>query len=93
MLTVKNLDLSYGASQALYGINLEARLGEISSVLGRNGVGKTSLAKALVGRKMSDDGEILWNGLDISKVGPAERAHLGISYVCLLYTSPSPRDS
>ena len=81
MLTVKNLDLSYGASQALYGINLEARLGEISSVLGRNGVGKTSLAKALVGRKMSDDGEILWNGLDISKVGPAERAHLGISYV------------
>ena len=80
-LTVKNLDLSYGASQALYSINLEASSGQITSVLGRNGVGKTSLAKALVGRKMSYSGEIRWNGLDVSNVGPAERAHIGMSYV------------
>lgn len=49
MLTVSNVDLYYGAAQALRGVSLTARKGEITCVLGRNGVGKTSLLRAIVG--------------------------------------------
>ena len=49
MLKINDLNVSYGASQVLFGVDLEANLGEISCVLGRNGVGKTSLVRAVAG--------------------------------------------
>ncbi len=51
MLTVSAIDLHYGAAQALRRVSLEARPGEVTCVLGRNGVGKTSLMRAIVGRE------------------------------------------
>ena len=58
MLTVSNVDLYYGAAQALRNVSLEARQGEITCVLGRNGVGKTSLLRAIVGQQAIRKGEI-----------------------------------
>ena len=70
MLEVKDLNVSYGASQALYDIDLRADRGEISCVLGRNGVGKTSLVRAVAGRHIATSGQIFWNGDDICKKRP-----------------------
>ena len=81
MLEVKDLNVSYGASQALYDIDLRADRGEISCVLGRNGVGKTSLVRAVAGRHIATSGQIFWNGDDICKKDPASRAKLGVAYV------------
>ena len=58
MLAVKDLSLHYGASQALRGISLEARPGAVTCVLGRNGVGKTSLLRAIVGQRAISGGSI-----------------------------------
>jgi urea transport system ATP-binding protein len=81
MLEVKDLNVSYGAIQALYGVDLVANLGEISCVLGRNGVGKTSLVRAVAGRHIATSGQIFWDGNDIRDTDPASRAKLGIAYV------------
>jgi urea transport system ATP-binding protein len=81
MLNVENIDLHYGASKALHGVNLSAEKGRITSILGRNGVGKTSIARAVTGRHTISGGTILWEGKDIAKTSIAERARLGISYV------------
>jgi urea transport system ATP-binding protein len=51
MLTISALDLHYGAAQALRRVSIEARVGEVTCVLGRNGVGKTSLMRAIVGHQ------------------------------------------
>jgi urea transport system ATP-binding protein len=81
MLCVENIDLHYGASKALYGVNLTAQKGQITSILGRNGVGKTSIARAITGRHGISAGAIQWEGKEIAKASIAERARLGISYV------------
>lgn len=81
MLEVKNLDLFYGASQALYEVDLAAKPGEVACVMGRNGVGKTSLLRALAGHQGIQRGQILWDGEDIAKMAPHERAKRGIAYV------------
>ena len=81
MLEVKDLNVSYGAIQALYGVDLVANLGEISCVLGRNGVGKTSLVRAVAGRHIATSGQIFWDGNDIRDTDPASRAKLGVAYV------------
>lgn len=81
MLNVENIELYYGASKALHGVNLQAQKGEITSILGRNGVGKTSIARAITGRHAISGGQILWEGKNIAKTSIAERARLGISYV------------
>ena len=81
MLTVENIDLHYGAAQALRGVSLEAKQGEISCVLGRNGVGKTSLLRALAGHQPISRGRLVWQGEDISKLSPHARARRGIGYV------------
>ena len=70
MLSVEKIDLHYGAAQALRGISLEARPGKVTCVLGRNGVGKTSLLRAIVGQHAITAGSIQWNGRDISKLPP-----------------------
>ncbi|MDN3564012.1 urea ABC transporter ATP-binding subunit UrtE [Paeniroseomonas aquatica] len=81
MLRVENIDLSYGASRCLRGVSLEADPGRITCVLGRNGVGKSSLMRAIVGLEKVQSGRILWEGKDIARMAPAERARAGIGYV------------
>ena len=81
MLDARTIDLHYGAAQALRGVSLQAEVGEVTCVLGRNGVGKTSLLDALAGQQPISGGSILWEGADITKLKPYERARRGIAYV------------
>jgi urea transport system ATP-binding protein len=81
MLTVQDIDLYYGASQALKSVALEAEKGRVTCVMGRNGVGKTSLLKAVAGHQAIQSGQIFWEDKDISALSPHERAALGIAYV------------
>ena len=81
MLAIDNLSLKYGASQALRSVSLEAPVGEVTCVLGRNGVGKTSLLRALSGQRPISAGHIKFDGQDITRLKPFERAALGIAYV------------
>jgi len=81
MLQVNAIDLHYGAAQALRGITMQAEPGKVTCVLGRNGVGKTSLLDALMGQHAVSKGNILWEGADITALRPADRARRGIAYV------------
>src|ERR1700675_4289743 len=81
MLNVTAIDLHYGAAQALRSVSLTATPGEVTCVLGRNGVGKTSLLRALIGQHPISKGAIAFDGHDITKLRPFERARKGISYV------------
>jgi urea transport system ATP-binding protein len=81
MLEANNVDLHYGAAQALRGVSLHAEPGKVTCVLGRNGVGKTSLLRALVGQRPVSGGTITWDGTDITRLRPVERARRGIAYV------------
>jgi urea transport system ATP-binding protein len=81
MLEVKNIDLYYGAAQALRSVSLKVEPGKVACVLGRNGVGKTSLLRAIVGQYPVANGNILFNGADITSAGAADRARMGIAFV------------
>lgn len=81
MLTIDNVSLHYGAAQALRGVSLTAKPGEITCVLGRNGVGKTSLLRALAGHQPVSSGGITWEGDSIDSLSPHARARRGIAYV------------
>jgi len=81
MLTVSDVDLYYGAAQALRRVSLEARPGEVTCVMGRNGVGKTSLSRALIGLQPIAAGKVQWEGRDLAGLPPFERARRGIAYV------------
>jgi urea transport system ATP-binding protein len=81
MLAANAIDLHYGAAQALRAITLQAAPGKVTCVLGRNGVGKTSLLRALIGEHPVSAGSITWEGADITALEPYERARRGIAYV------------
>jgi urea transport system ATP-binding protein len=81
MLDVNAIDLHYGAARALRGVSLQAEPGKVTCVLGRNGVGKTSLLRALIGQHPVSRGSISWDGADITTLRPYERARRGIAYV------------
>ena len=81
MLQVEGIDLYYGAAQALRGVSVTAKAGEVTTVLGRNGVGKSSLLRAITGHQAVKSGRILWDGDDISKLAPYERTRRRIAYV------------
>jgi urea transport system ATP-binding protein len=81
MLDVQSIDLHYGAAQALRGVSLAAKPGEVTCVLGRNGVGKTSLLRALIGQHPVSRGTIVLDGREINRLRPYERARRGIAYV------------
>jgi urea transport system ATP-binding protein len=81
VLEVKNVDLHYGAAQALRDVSAVVEPGKVTCVLGRNGVGKTSLMRAIIGHQPISGGEILWEGRDITRMPPFERARRGIAYV------------
>jgi len=74
MLEVNAINLHYGAAQALRGVSLKAEPGKVTCVLGRNGVGKTSLLDALAGQHPVSAGSILWEGADITPLKPVDRA-------------------
>jgi len=81
MLQVEKVDLYYGAAQILREVSIEARPGRITCLLGRNGVGKTSLLRAIVGRQPIRSGAIRWQGEEISRLRPEMRARAGIASV------------
>jgi urea transport system ATP-binding protein len=81
MLTVDAINLHYGAAQALKSVSLTAREGEVTCVLGRNGVGKTSLMRAIVGHQSVSAGTVALNGESLNGLKPEERARRGIAFV------------
>ncbi len=81
MLKVENVDLLYGAAIALRGVSLQAEIGQTTCILGRNGVGKTSLLRAITGAHPIAKGSITWEGQEISKLPLYERAARGIAWV------------
>lgn len=81
MLDVRQIDLFYGAIQALHKVSLTAMPGQITCVMGRNGVGKSSLLRAIVGLQPIAAGHLLWQDRNITSLPPYERARLGIGYV------------
>jgi urea transport system ATP-binding protein len=81
VLHVDEIDLFYGASQALRGVSLGAAKGRVTCVLGRNGVGKTSLLRAIVGQHPVRAGTIAWEAEAITDRPAHERALRGIAYV------------
>ena len=81
MLHVNSIDLHYGAAQALRNVSLSAEPGKVTCVLGRNGVGKTSLMRAIVGHQPIRDGSIRWLDEDIAGLPAYVRARKGLGYV------------
>jgi branched-chain amino acid transport system ATP-binding protein len=81
MLELAEIDAFYGNSRALQGINLMVGSGEFLSVLGRNGVGKTTLLATIMGCTQLRSGAILWRGHDLARLAPHRRARLGIGWV------------
>jgi urea transport system ATP-binding protein len=81
MLAVRNVDLLYGAAQALRSVSLSAAIGRVTCLLGRNGVGKTSLLRAIVGLQPIASGSISIDGHDVSRLAPFERARRGVALV------------
>jgi urea transport system ATP-binding protein len=81
VLTVENIDLYYGAAQALRRVSVSADPGKITCVLGRNGVGKTSLLRAVVGHHTVRSGRVVLDGDDLTPLKAYERARRGVAYV------------
>ena len=81
MLNVENIDLYYGAAQALRKVSLKADTGKVTCVLGRNGVGKTSLLRAIVGQQSIRAGSITFGDQEISRLPTYLRAKRGIGFV------------
>jgi urea transport system ATP-binding protein len=81
MLIAENVDLYYGAAQALRHVSLVAETGKVTALMGRNGVGKTSFLRAIVGEQPIAKGTITFDGKPLGRMAPHERARLGIAYV------------
>jgi len=81
MLSISALDVAYGQSQVLWGVDLEVRAGELVCLMGRNGVGKTTLLKTTIGLLPARGGRVTFDGSDITTWGPDRRARAGIGYV------------
>jgi branched-chain amino acid transport system ATP-binding protein len=81
ILEVKDIYTSYGLSQILFGVSLEVAEGEVISLLGRNGVGKTTTLRSIMGLTPPRAGSILWKGQNIAGEAPHQIAKLGIGFV------------
>jgi len=81
MLNVNQVDLYYGASQALKAVDLAAEFGQVTCVMGRNGVGKTSLMRAIAGQQEINSGGIIWEDEEVAGLAPYQLAARGIAYV------------
>ncbi|MDM2843016.1 urea ABC transporter ATP-binding subunit UrtE [Citrobacter portucalensis] len=81
MLQVKELNQYYGGSHILRGVSFEARIGEVTCLLGRNGVGKTTLLKCLMGLIPARSGNVLWQEKNVTHWKPHQRVRAGVAYV------------
>ncbi len=81
MLVAEHIDLYYGASHILRRVGVSAERGKITCILGRNGVGKTSLLRAIFGLQPIRNGQVMWDGEDITPLAPHERARRGLALV------------
>ena len=81
MLSIKDLNQYYGGSHTLRNVNIEIPKGACTTLLGRNGVGKTTLLKCLMGLVPARSGSLVLEGKDITKLTPYQRAELGLGYV------------
>ncbi|WP_294768001.1 urea ABC transporter ATP-binding subunit UrtE [uncultured Rhodoferax sp.] len=81
MLKIQNVNQYYGGSHILRDVSLEAEIGKVTVILGRNGVGKTTLLKSMMGLVPIKSGSIEFDGKPIQKLTPYERARLGMGFV------------
>jgi ABC-type branched-subunit amino acid transport system ATPase component len=81
LLAAHNLHCGYGTDEIIHGIDFVVERGEIVTILGPNGCGKTTFVKAILGYVKTTVGEIVFDGRDLRRLGPTERAMLGIGYV------------
>jgi len=81
LLKISNINLHYGSSQILYNISLSAATGEITCLMGSNGVGKTSLLKVLSGNHPSSSGDYFLNNKNVTNFRAHQLASLGVGYV------------
>jgi branched-chain amino acid transport system ATP-binding protein len=81
MLSVQNIHTYYAKSHILHGVSIEVGAGEVVALLGRNGVGKSTTLKTIMGLVHPAEGSIAWEGRDITRVAPHGIARLGIGYV------------
>ena len=81
MFEVRNLSSAYGQSEVLHGIDLAVKPGEIVALVGRNGMGKSTLMKSLIGVMPARSGQIVVDGTDVTALAPHQRVACGLAYV------------
>jgi urea transport system ATP-binding protein len=81
LLEVRNLNVAYGQSEVLHGVNFRVAPGEIVAIVGRNGMGKSTLVKSLIGVMPSRSGEVFLDGCDVAALPSHARVKRGLSYV------------
>jgi urea transport system ATP-binding protein len=81
MLSVEHIDAAYGGSQILWGVDLTVPASSVVCLMGRNGVGKTTLLKTVMGLLPARGGRVVFDGTDITRWSPDRRARAGIGYV------------
>ena len=81
MLEVKDIYTSYGLSQVLFGVSFSVEAGSVVSLVGRNGVGKTTTMRSIAGLQTPHQGSVLWMGQEITGLSAHQIARLGIAYV------------
>ena len=80
-LQVEGIHTAYGLSQVLFGVSLEVKAGECIALIGRNGVGKTTTMRSIIGLTPPASGRVVWKGQDIARLGPHRICRLGIGFV------------
>ena len=81
MIKIEKINQFYGQSHTLWDLDLEIKKGRCTCLMGRNGVGKTTLSKVIMGLLPIKDGQIIYDGQDISKLADHKRASIAIGYV------------
>jgi branched-chain amino acid transport system ATP-binding protein len=81
LLSVDNIHTAYGLSRVLFGVSLEINAGECVVLLGRNGVGKTTTMRSIMGLNPPSEGRVLWKGEDVTGWPPHKVARAGIGFV------------
>ncbi len=81
VLELKSVDTFYGTSHVLQGVSLEVKEGEVVALLGRNGVGKTTTLRTIMGLAPARAGQVLVEGVDVTRAAPYEIARRGVAYV------------